>query len=68
MKLPGRAWLEFEIEPLGGDTLIRQTAEFDAVGLPGLAYWYILWPLHNFIFRGMIRNIGKKIYECERRR
>ena len=65
MKLPGRAWLEFEIEPLGGDTLIRQTAEFDAVGLPGLAYWYILWPLHNFIFRGMIRNIGKKIYECE---
>ena len=26
MKLPGRAWLEFEVEPHGKTSVIRQTA------------------------------------------
>ena len=61
MKLPGRAWLQFEVTPAddGPGAVIHQTAEFDPVGLGGLAYWYALWPVHAAMFRGMIRNIAK---------
>lgn len=59
MKLPGRAWLEFEVtEQSPHQSVIRQTAEFDPVGLLGLAYWYSVWPLHQFVFNGMLNNIG----------
>jgi len=59
MKLPGRAWLEFEVQADGPRTTIRQTAIFDPVGLAGLAYWYGLYPLHEFVFAGMLRNIAR---------
>ena len=59
MKLPGRAWLEFEVSGGPTHTTIRQTAIFDPVGLSGLAYWYIIYPLHCLIFAGMLRNIAK---------
>ena len=58
MKLPGRAWLQFEVEPDGGGSRIRQTAIFDPHGLTGLIYWYALWPVHQFVFGGMLRRIG----------
>jgi uncharacterized protein YbjT (DUF2867 family) len=59
MKLPGRAWLDFEVEPDGAGSLIRQTAIFDPVGLLGLAYWYLVWPLHQAVFAGMLREIAR---------
>ncbi|MCL4694756.1 MAG: DUF2867 domain-containing protein [Candidatus Hydrogenedentes bacterium] len=59
MKLPGRAWLQFEVRPEGGSTVIRQTATYDPVGLLGLAYWYVLYPIHEFVFAGMLRGIAK---------
>ena len=63
MRLPGRAWLEFEVTPApngnGNGSIIRQTAEFDPVGLAGLIYWYALWPAHAYVFRRMIRGIAK---------
>lgn len=58
MKLPGRAWLDFEVQPEGDGTRLQQTAMFDPVGLWGLAYWYGVWPLHELVFRRMIRNLG----------
>ncbi len=57
MKVPGRAWLEFEVTENDGVSTIRQTAIFDPVGLFGIVYWYSLFPLHEFVFRGMLRNI-----------
>jgi hypothetical protein len=57
MKVPGRAWLELEVEPDGNGSLVRQTAIFDPVGLWGLAYWYALYPVHVIIFRGMLSRI-----------
>jgi len=57
MKLPGRAWLEFEVEPVAGGSQIRQTATFDPVGLLGLAYWYLVYPLHGLVFAGLLREI-----------
>ncbi len=59
MKLPGRAWLEFEVEPTPDGSRIRQTAIFDPVGLFGLAYWYALYPLHRLVFAGMLRGIAR---------
>ena len=57
MSLPGRAWLEFEIQPTTSGSQIRQTAMFDPVGLAGLAYWYLVYPLHQIVFAGMLRGI-----------
>jgi uncharacterized protein YbjT (DUF2867 family) len=61
MRLPGRAWLEFEVTPLedGSGSTIRQTASFDPVGLAGRLYWYGVWPLHGLVFRGMLRGIAR---------
>ncbi len=59
MKLPGRAWLEFEVVPRGRGATIRQTALFDPVGLGGLAYWYALYPLHRLVFSGMADGIAR---------
>ncbi len=59
MKLPGRAWLEFEIQPDGGGSIIRQTALFDPRGLLGRAYWYAVYPLHQLVFAGMLRGIAR---------
>ena len=57
MRLPGRAWLQFEVTPEAGGSLIRQTAMFDPVGVAGLLYWYGLWWVHQLVFAGMLRNI-----------
>ena len=59
MRVPGRAWLQFEVTPENGGSLIRQTALFDPVGLGGLVYWYGLWGIHQLVFAGMLRNIAQ---------
>jgi uncharacterized protein YbjT (DUF2867 family) len=64
MRLPGRAWLVFEVNPdAGGSSRIRQTALFDPAGLLGYLYWYALWPVHQYVFAGMLRAIGKQAEE-----
>ncbi len=60
MKVPGRAWLEFEAVADGSGTTIHQTAVFDPIGLWGLLYWYSLVPVHGFIFGGMLREIARQ--------
>jgi uncharacterized protein YndB with AHSA1/START domain len=61
MKLPGKAWLEFESEPQeNGQTLLTVTAYFDAHGLFGFLYWYAMWPFHKFIFDGMTNEIARR--------
>lgn len=59
MRVPGRAWLEFEVTGEGDAATIRQTAIFDPIGLLGRAYWYALVPLHELVFGGMLRGIAK---------
>ena len=59
MKVPGRAWLEFEVEPCEDGSTIRQTAIFDPSGIPGLAYWYGIYPLHALVFQGMLSRIAE---------
>lgn len=61
MKLPGEAWLEFELVPAAtpGMTTIKQTATFVPRGLMGSLYWYSIAPFHFLVFPTMIRNIEK---------
>lgn len=60
MKLPGLAWLQFETAPLAdGRSLLRQNAFFAPKGLSGLAYWYLLYPVHRFIFSGMAQSLAR---------
>lgn len=59
MKLPGDAWLEFEIIEKDGLNKLRQTATFRPFGVLGRLYWFSLLPFHYFIFNGMIKNIEK---------
>jgi uncharacterized protein YbjT (DUF2867 family) len=61
MKLPGRAWLQFEVEDDDAGSVVRQTAIFDPVGLSGLLYWYGLYPIHKLVFAGMLRGIARAI-------
>ncbi|MEP7117459.1 MAG: SDR family oxidoreductase [Acidobacteriota bacterium] len=63
MRVPGRAWLEFQIkadtEPETCTTIV-QTAYFAPKGLFGVLYWYALYPIHGVIFGGMIREIARR--------
>ena len=61
MKVPGRAWLEFEVDGEATGSTIRQTATFDPVGLFGLLYWYAVYPLHSIVFAGMLRGIVRAV-------
>lgn len=63
MRLPGRAWLQFELQPEGPGTRMRQTAIFDPLGLVGRIYWYFLFPVHQVLFQGMLRAIVKTAEE-----
>lgn len=61
MKVPGRAWLQFDVEPAGaGQSRIRQSAIFEPSGAWGWIYWYALLPVHALIFKGMLRAIARE--------
>jgi uncharacterized protein YbjT (DUF2867 family) len=62
MKLPGEALLEFRTYALGDDrTELHQHSRFLPKGLLGILYWYALYPLHQWIFKGMLRNIARAV-------
>jgi hypothetical protein len=65
MKVPGRAWLEFEVAEAEGGSIIRQTAVFDPAGLWGLIYWYGIYPLHGRIFKGMLSAVAERVVQGE---
>lgn len=59
MKVPGRAWLQFEVRQISeARSRLIQSAYFAPKGLAGLLYWYLLYPVHSLIFAGMVRKIG----------
>ncbi|MCQ4210655.1 SDR family oxidoreductase [Streptomyces longispororuber] len=59
MRLPGLAWLELSVEPVGaGRSRYRQRALFHPRGLAGQAYWWSVAPFHTVVFGGMARNIA----------
>jgi uncharacterized protein YbjT (DUF2867 family) len=57
MRLPGEAWLTWDVEPEGSGARITQTAEFRPRGLLGRLYWVSVAPFHRFVFPGLLRGI-----------
>lgn len=59
MKVPGDAWLQWEAKPEGKGTRLIQEATFAPVGFWGAVYWYGLYPIHQLIFRSLLRAIAR---------
>lgn len=59
MKIPGKAWLVFRLIENDGSTSLVQTALFQPSGIFGYMYWYVLYPIHYFLFNRMARAIAE---------
>ncbi len=57
MRLPGEAWLSWDLEPVKGGTKVTQTALFRPRGLLGRLYWLGVAPFHRFVFPGMLAGL-----------
>lgn len=62
MKLPGEATLEFRVNALDdGVSEVQQLSRFLPKGLLGILYWYTLYPLHQWVFGGMLKGIARSL-------
>jgi hypothetical protein len=59
MRLPGDAWLQWQIEPAADGAVIAQTARFHPRGLLGRLYWIGVAPFHRFVFPGLLAGIAR---------
>jgi uncharacterized protein YbjT (DUF2867 family) len=57
MRLPGEAWLTWDITTVGAVTTIVQRADFHPRGFLGLVYWYVIAPFHRWVFPRMLNGI-----------
>lgn len=57
MRMPGRAWLQFEVDTAERGSLLRMTLIFDPVGVWGRLYWYGMYPFHFMVFNGIFKKI-----------
>jgi hypothetical protein len=60
MRVPGDSWMEWQVIPDGDGTHLTQTGYFAPRGLFGFIYWNALYPIHEFVFRGMFREIARR--------
>lgn len=60
MLLPGRAWLEFTIQPLDSVNVLSVTAYYDTHTVFGRLYWYLFLPFHHLIFANLIKQIERR--------
>jgi hypothetical protein len=62
MRFPGEAVLEFQLHALkNGGTELQQLSRYLPRGLAGLVYWYMLYPFHQYVFKGMLKGIAKAV-------
>ncbi len=61
MLLPGRAWLEFNINDKGNTRILQIKAWFHTRTLFGKLYWYALVPFHGIVFKDLIKGIERTI-------
>jgi uncharacterized protein YbjT (DUF2867 family) len=66
MRVPGRAWLQYDVTETAHGSRLEQTAFFEPKGLPGLAYWYLLYPIHGLIFRGTAQRLAMQALRSPR--
>jgi uncharacterized protein YbjT (DUF2867 family) len=61
MKMPGLAWLEFElaVDEATGESVVTQTATYAPKGLWGHLYWWLVFPMHGIVLPSMARFVLK---------
>lgn len=60
MKTPGEALLEIRVDPLDGHQCdLTLFSRFLPKVLPGILYWYGLYPFHQYVFVHMLKGIVK---------
>ncbi|MEF3279461.1 MAG: DUF2867 domain-containing protein [Elusimicrobiota bacterium] len=59
MKLPGKGWLKFDIKNSNNTNILNITAYFEPRGFLGYIYWYLCYPIHHFVFKGLIKKISE---------
>lgn len=60
MKLPGRAWLEFNIKEEKDKRKLSVIAYYDTNTIVGKMYWYVFLPFHHFIFIKLLEDIERR--------
>ncbi len=66
MKMKSRAWMQFDLEQLDDTKVqITQTAFFEPRGLTGLMYWYLLYPIHKAVFKGMLKSLTEQVQKTK---
>jgi hypothetical protein len=61
MKMPGIAWLQWQVTPgEKKNALLLQTFFFAPKGLLGWLYWYAAYPLHKLIYWKLIDQIATR--------
>jgi uncharacterized protein YbjT (DUF2867 family) len=60
MKVPGRAWLQWEVFPEADGARLIQTALFRPRGLAGFLYWYLLYPIHAAMFSRLAVAVARR--------
>ena len=67
MKLPGRAWLRYDVVRLDAFTCqLTQTALFEPHGLAGFLYWWTLYPFHRLMFPALLRAVAVRAETARR--
>jgi hypothetical protein len=62
MKAPGDALLEFRIQKESeGRVKLEIVSRFMPQGLAGIAYWYGMLPVHDWLFKGILTQIARKL-------
>jgi len=61
----GEAWLGFRVAP-DGPPAIEQVGSLRTKGVIGMAYWWLLWPIHQFAFRAMVRHRRARVRRTAR--
>jgi uncharacterized protein YbjT (DUF2867 family) len=60
MRLPGKAWLQFNVDRVESWNRLSVNAYYQPAGLLGRLYWYVFLPFHFLIFRRLIEQIEKR--------
>jgi len=64
MKLPGKAWLQWEVTRQGdGRSRLVQSALFAPKGFLGWLYWWSVYPAHAFVFDDMIDAVVERAHD-----
>jgi len=49
-----------------GPSAIEQVGALRTKGVIGMAYWWLLWPIHQFAFRAMVNHRRSRVRRSAR--